>query len=466
MNENRMKLTFFDEYWIDFRPGTIRRWYKPELINVVYGTGVYGGLVYDSERKKYRLFHETLIKMCEDGPRLLKMVESDDMINWTTVTNDEGGDVLFDGDGGVHGSSVLYDPYDPDPNRRYKFCGMTRMAKPIQHPVNLAFSPDGIHWENRPDLVAHPHTSDAHNKLFYNPCSGEFNLLHRSAFVDRRVSLRSSKDLTNWTEPRVLLHPAGTYNKLFTGIQHYSMTVGWFDGLFYGFVWRYNTSLYDMDFSKMFGYMETELVYSYDGKEFLYTTMEPVVDRPNAPTPGWAGLSPTDMCESVDGKHYFLMCSGAMFVHGSEATNQYYHDQLTERGLKGGQVVFKIRKDGFCGLESVGKGMVVTKNLDLLKDDLYFNLRADCGFARFGIMDPSGEYLEGFGLNDCIPFEFNEDVAVRPQWKEHKLEEILNRQIRIAVELNGAVLHSISATARPHICQVQKSFSDPQGIFE
>ena len=66
--------------------------------------------------------------------------------------------------------------------------------------------------------------------------------------------------------------------------------------------------------------------------------------------------------------------------------------------------------------------------------------------------------------DDCIPFEYSSGTEIVPQWKEHSLSELLNRRIRIVVELNGAVLHSISATARPHILQRQRSFSDPQGI--
>lgn len=471
MTENRMKLTFFDDFWVDFRPGTTRRWYKPELLTTVYGTGCYGALVYDQERKKYRLYHETLAKVSEDGPRMLKMLESDDMLHWTVVTNDQGGDVLFEGDGGVHGASVLYDPHDPDPSRRYKFCGMTRMDKDrgSNHQVNLAFSPDGVHWENRPDLVANPYTSDAHNKLYYNPCSGEYNLLHRSAYVDRRVFHRSSKDLVHWSEPRVLLHPAGVYNSDCRQIQHYSMTAGWFDGLFYGFLWRYNTNLVSPDFSdshRMFGYMDVEMVYSYDGKEFLYSSCQPVVDRPPAPQPGWAGLAPTDMCESVDGQSYYLLCAGSMFVHGTAESNQELHDKAVARGLRGGHVIFQIRKDGFCGLEAIGRGTVVTKGIALLRDDLTFNLRADCGQVRFGLMDKKGQYLEGFSLDDCVPFEFDQGVAVKPQWKQHQLSEVLNRQVRVVIELNGAVLHAMSATAQPYIVQRQKSFADPQGVFE
>lgn len=471
MNQNRMKLTFFDDFWVDFRPGTTRRWYKPELFSTIYGNGLYGALIYDSVIKKYRIFHETLIDVGKDGPRQLRMCESDDMINWAVVTNDEGGEVLFEGNGGVHGSSVLYDPYDPDPGRRYKFCGMTRMEGQdnASHPVHLAFSPDGIHWESHPELVANPFTSDAHNKLYYNPCSGEYNLLHRSAFVDRRICHRSSKDLKNWSESRVLLHPAGVYNDEYTCMHHYSMTAGWFDGIFYGFVWRYNTQLKSSDYAdynRMFGYMDTEMVYSYDGKEFLYSSMEPIVERPPAPQPGWAGLSPTDMCESIDGQSYYLLCYGSIFVHGTAASNKILHEKAGEKGIKAGQVIFKIRKDGFCGLEAVGKGTVVTKGLALLKDDLTFNLRADCGVVRFGLMNKKGEYMEGFSLDDCIPFEFDQGVEVKPQWKEHSLSEVLGQQVRVVIELNGAVLHAMSATAQPFIVQRQKSFADPQGVFE
>ena len=43
---------------------------------------------------------------------------------------------------------------------------------------------------------------------------------------------------------------------------------------------------------------------------------------------------------------------------------------------------------------------------------------------------------------------------------------MLNQQVRVVIELNGAVLHAMSATAQPYIVQRQKSFADPQGIFE
>lgn len=51
MLENRMKLTFFDDYWVDFRRKTTRRWFAPELFSQC-PSGCYASLCYDPEREK------------------------------------------------------------------------------------------------------------------------------------------------------------------------------------------------------------------------------------------------------------------------------------------------------------------------------------------------------------------------------------------------------------------------------
>ncbi|NLZ70443.1 MAG: hypothetical protein GX907_03825 [Clostridiaceae bacterium] len=467
---NRVKLNFFDDYFIDFRPGTLRRWYTPEF-HALAPAGAYSSLCYDPRIGKYRVFYERPIKVGNDGPRLLCLAESTDMKEFVPVYTDKGEDFIFDGEGGVHGASVILDEYEPDPARRYKFCGMTRMGtKPAKghanYPVVLAFSPDGINWEHRPDLVVHPYTSDTGNNLFYNPCTEEYNLLYRSAYVDRRVSVRTSKDLRNWSEPRMILHPGANYNNDCWQTQYYGMTVQWCDGIFYGLLWRYRTSLQDRDFSKMFGVIEPELVYSYDGSVFYQTGNErPLVERPPAPNPGWAGLSVQDMCLSADGRDYYILFGGSMYVHGTSENNQIMHDILKAAGITGGSPVYRIGKDRFCGLESVGNGgLVITKSLELMEEDLALNYNAACGSVRCALMDARGEFLEGFSFDDCVPLEFSDSVQAKPVWRGAELSSVLNRRLRIAVELNGATLHAIEATARPHIRQRQKSFSDPKGI--
>ena len=468
MATNRIKLTFFDDYWVDARPGTRRRWFAPELHCRVPSTLGYASLFFDPRVGKYRLYYETLLDMANDDLRVLKLLESEDLKTFAQVRTEDGSDVIVDYNGHVHGGAVFYDPDDPDPGRRYKRIGMygiEREEKPWMCP---SFSADGIHWTDRPDIVLQEPFSDAANTLFYNPCFDEYTAVVRSAWCDRRIALRTSTDFESWSEPRTVLHPAGVYNNDATHMEHYSMAARWFDGVFYGLLWRFTADIQRLPGQKGPNggdVSEPELVYSYDGREFLQTTGKPLMERPLAPMPGWAGLAPVDICESPDGQDYYILCLGYSFIHGSPESNKRLNRILQERGLSSGHLIYRIRKDSFCGLESVSEGgLVYTGLMELLKDDLTFNVQAECGTVRFGIDNLKGGFREGFSLDDCIPFEFGSGTAVVPQWKEHSLSELLNRRIRIVVELNGAVLHSISATARPHILQRQRSFSDPQGI--
>jgi len=464
MENSRMKLPLFDDFWIDFRTNTKRRWFAPEIYSVA-PSGAYSSLIYDPERQVYRLYYEVLIDPSMDACRAVKMVESTDMKNWTQIMGETGTDVIFQGGAGVHGTSVLYDPFDPDPSRRYKLCGMTRMdRKGMPKEVEITFSADGIHWEDRHDVIAHPYTSDSLNKLFYNPLKEEYALTLRSAHVDRRISLKTSKDLKEWSHPRIILHPGSNYADGVTNIHHYAMSAGYYDGIFYGLLWRYNTSIYDMDFTRMSGYMEPELVYSYDGQEFLYTSGKPLMERPVPPHPGCAGLAPQDMCISADGKDYFIYCSAGVRPHGTAQQNYERAKKLEELGKKPANLIYKIRRDGFCGIEGVCYGaQVITKPISLIKDDLSFNINAACGTVRFALLEKYGQPIEGFSFDDCIPFEYDDCLDVKPRWKEHDLSEVLETQLRVAIELNGAILYCISGTARPHVRQAQKSFADPVG---
>ena len=80
MATNRIKLTFFDDYWVDARPGTRRRWLAPELHCRVPSTLGYASLFFDPRVGKYRLYYETLLDMANDDLRVLKLLESEDSL--------------------------------------------------------------------------------------------------------------------------------------------------------------------------------------------------------------------------------------------------------------------------------------------------------------------------------------------------------------------------------------------------
>ncbi|MBD2848276.1 hypothetical protein IDH44_24030 [Paenibacillus sp. IB182496] len=468
------KLCFFDDYWIDFRKGTTRRWFQPEAAasfrDPDFMATVYCSAAWCPEVGKYRLWYEASPDLANDAVRYLCLAESEDGVNFAPVDVNDHPErrmrrVVFDGGSGLHGSSVIRDPHDPDPSRRYKCATMINMGahgNGESCPVILAFSPDGVHWTARPDLVAHPYTSDALNTLYYNPIQQDYGLLMRGGYVDRRIALRRSKDMQEWSEPQIILHPSPAYNSDAQEVQFYSMWAGWMDGVFLGLLWRYNTSMTDMDFTKLFGYMETELIYSYDGLHWMQTSGNLVVDRPLPPQYGCAQLSLMGMYETSAGDAYILHGFGAKFMHGTPENNRRLNDRLN--GDSSATVFYRIRKDGYCGIEGLAEGStIITKPLQFTAAELTVNVRAGAGYARFGMMRKDGSYFDGFAFDDCVPFE-GDDCAAVPQWKERRLEELVGEQVRIAIELNGAILHAITLAARPDIVKPQASFGNPMQI--
>lgn len=457
--ESRMKLNMFDDYWIDFRRHADRRWFSPVKYSEI-PAGEYGSLVYDRKIQKYRIYYETAVSVEKGDIRHLYLCESEDLLHFSEPV------MVFDGGSGLHGCTVMIDDRDPDSERRYKFCGMTGMGDPIsdqsKRKVEIAFSADGIHWKTENRIIVSEHTSDSMNKLYYNPIFGEYVCLHRCAFVDRRIAVRTSSDLTHWSEPRICIQPSSFYNDGYTNMQHYAMTAGYFDGIFLGVLWQYRNYLYDHDYINMSGLIEPELVYSYDGREYYHTTGKPLLERPEAPEPGCLGFAPFDLCESADGEYYYLFLSGNVFSHGTEADAAEAIKTIMKHHVHRANVIYRIRKDRFCGIENTcAGGEVITRKIQLLKDDLTFNINASVGTARFGLQNAEGDFLPGFSFDDCIPFTFEDGTAVRPRWKEKNLSEMVGKDFRIAVELNKATLYCISATARPFKMEVQKSFAEP-----
>jgi len=380
---------------------------------------------------------------------------------------------------------VTVDPFDPDPSRRYKL-----MCYPIDKDgkrsatLRLALSADGLHWELDPDVVAFRGDSDTLNKLFYNPYTKEYGLIHRATHVDRRIAIRTTRDFKTWTASRIILHPGPRFNDDDSITEIYGMTAGWHDGIFLGMSWPFHMKFYETLQTPMNGFIESELVYSYDGERFMDTTHRPLVERPNPPLQGCAQTAFTDICESLDGTEYIL-AAWANNVHHSSALPEMIQLQ---NGRAFGAAFYRIRKDGFCGLEGMGggaPGFVLTRGLQLLKDDLTLNVNASCGIARFGIVKevrqagaqgqhvvrPSGdiEFYEGFSFDDCIPLSQADPLDHVPQWKHHTLDEVVGQRVHIAVELKFAILHAMTMTARPQFIEgaaPSRGFWNPEQLID
>ena len=199
---------------------------------------------------------------------------------------------------------------------------------------------------------------------------------------------------------------------------------------------------------------------------------------------GSAQNSFSDICESADGTEYILAARG-FNVHHSKAQPEMINMQ---DGRAFGAAFYRIRKDGFCGIEGSGAGapgFVLTKGIQLLEDDLSFNVNASSGIARFGIMKdrdqanerdpgtpPPGstvEFYDGFSFDDCEPFRKSDSVDVVPRWKNRELQELVGKRVYIAIELKFAILHAMSLTARPQFRKdgaPSRAFWDPEQLVD
>jgi len=101
---------------------------------------------------------------------------------------------------GPHGAGVFKDLRAPDLAKRYKmFFRAERMA--------VAFSPDGVHWDN-PILCREIEApGDTHNNAFWASTLGKYVAITRLKTRDniRLVARTESPDFMNWTKAKVVL---------------------------------------------------------------------------------------------------------------------------------------------------------------------------------------------------------------------------------------------------------------------
>ncbi|HWB34967.1 MAG TPA: hypothetical protein VHA75_02980, partial [Rugosimonospora sp.] len=182
---------------------------QPELPWETYATYLYGTVLPDQANGGYRMWYHTG-RICyahsDDGvhwekPALgLNYIDGQDS-NWVFNPTSTTAPEL---------SSVLYEPDDPDPNRRYKMMFSTGNSF-----FNVAFSPDGMHWtEPSPTAVLRAGSEIAN--VVRDPATGLYLAYIRSEPAKaypvglsgrRRIALCTSPDFLNWSAKTPMIDP-------------------------------------------------------------------------------------------------------------------------------------------------------------------------------------------------------------------------------------------------------------------
>jgi len=287
----------------------------------------------------------------------------------------------------LYSPSVVKDPLDANPNRRYKMIWWDFVTGPDQNAdtgMCVAFSPDGINWTkysgNRvlPTGEGQFYISDVMD-VMYDDSSGKF-VAYTKGWADpwpnyRNIVRTESTDFVNWTAPQLVLDHA--YNAV--DPQSYGMPVIHYESVYLGLMRSYKLPGDET--------IDIQLAISHDNQ-----TWERVADMatfiPLGPSGSWDDGMIFTVPPIVRGDTIEIFCGGWDGPHNVTPTH-------TNIG------VARLRKDGFVSLDASSTGALTPKKLIMAGDKLLVNANARYGSIEIEVLDEAGNPIQGFKRTDA-----------------------------------------------------------------
>ena len=316
-----------------------------------------------------------------------------------------------------HSPSVVYNPRETDPARRYNMLGCSRVSGGGYY---AAHSADGIHWELYPKNPVLPSTDTC--TLAFDPRAGEYLAFHKRTHLHRGKSRRlvylaTSRDMQSWSKPALVMAPdeiddaqvraeGGRY------AQFYNMSVFYCGGQFLGLVTHFRYSGAPPERGRLQsgadGPIDVQLVHSRDGRTWRRCDdRSPVI--PNGPHPYDAGcILGVSNGPVVMGQEWWLYYTAITTTHGGYVPKKKITIALA-----------KWRLDGLVSLDAgQSEGVVDTVPLQCQGDRLVVNADASAGTMTVAVLDAQGNVLPGYAATECVPLRA--DAVRHPvRWKSH-----------------------------------------------
>ena len=423
---------FVDDEMIARKEGVVRRahacrklpqpvisgresWQEPSDDERVY---IYGTVLPSHVGDGYRMWYMRY-------PDQVVYAESDDGVHWrrpelglAEVVGSTSNNVLPIR---LHSPSVVHDPADPDPDRRYKMLGVSR--SPDARGYCVAHSADGLDWrlyDTNPILSGGDTCT-----LARDPVTGDFLAFHKRYHTyrghERRlVYLSSSPDMENWSEPTLVMAPDevdDTQTEAEGGCfsQFYNMSAFPYGNQWLGLVthFRYSGPPPEKgpDQSRHDGPIDVQLVQSRDGRSWdRCEDRSPVI--PNGPHDYDAGcILGVANQPVVSNDEVWIYYTAITTTHGG---------YLPKKKITIARAAWRL--DGWVSLDAeASSGTIDTVRLhaDGQGQHLVVNADAANGELRAEILDPSGAAIPGYVLQDC--HAITEDGVRQPiRWKQHQ----------------------------------------------
>lgn len=376
------------------------------------GCQVYGTAYYDEQAGLFKLWYLTgprdrgLKPLKLDGyeraphTTMAAYAESKDGVHWRKpdlgifpYDGDTHNNLLGVGKYNCEGISVLHEPHDPDPSRRWKavywdhgsggwdvrnggpFC----KAGP-QDGWHVSFSPDGIHWEKHQGNPVIAKYCDTNQNVLYDPSIGKYVGFSRFGF-GRRLARSESEDFLHWSEPQLVLQCDQADGP---ATQIYGAGVDLYEGVYLATIWIYRQG--------GDGKIDTQLATSRDGIRWTR-----VGERAT-----WLELQDDDsweggMVRSVErvitrGDQLFIYYCGVHGAHPGPRIKKVVRKHPVQIGL------LNQRRDGFVSLDSGDReGRLTTRAFAAPSGKLFVNADAGKGELRVELLDDAGKTVARSG---------------------------------------------------------------------
>ncbi|SEF11542.1 hypothetical protein [Jiangella alba] len=407
---------------------------RPWEANNVY---LYGSVLFDEDEQLYKMWYHSY--NWDLGEYLNLYATSR---NGRTWDKPELGVYEFDGStannivigDNIHSPSVLKDPFEDDPARRYKM-----MAMDYEQGYVVYFSPDGVRWTA---CGCNPVSTGADvANIFQDPETGEFGVMWKQPDLRpvpniRYAFLSTSADFETWSEPELVL-AADQRDQLMatadghTNAQIYGFPVTAYQGGWVGFPWIYKPGGGTPGMAGS-GPVDVQVAFSDDLRTWTRDDRRSVIPR-GVPGSWDAGMIYTASSLVQTGRDLRLYYSGW----------DGFHDGSPNRGAAIGMATWRV--DGFASLANGGDqpGVVTTRPLVFDGRALSVNAAlAPGGTLRVEILDADGEPIPGFTLEESRKV-MGDRTDHRIRWSgAHDLSALAGTPVRLRFHLDDGDLYS------------------------
>ena len=408
--------------------------------------GMTASVIYDAEEKLFKAWY--MAGFYAPGEAHLQCLAlSEDGIHWQRpelglhqALGSKRNNIVIPAsyhEGQDHFETVLKDPADPAPDRRYKAIGWSSYDwDGPRSGIYTATSPDGLVWSHTPEPVFHYHprpgTGDLGPVGDAQSMMVDTNRKRYAAFLRGGASrlLSWSEDFVDWTPPRPFLtalhDEEGLYNNT---------------GFVYGD--QYLGILTHFDKGPLAQTQTLRLLSSRDGESWARILGEPLV--PLGQVGEWdrfqlllTGAPPIRV-----GDRLFIYYRGTARRHNkvpAEYDPRIAPDQ-DPRSMAIGLATLRV--DGFASVSaSYEGGRLTTTLLRCAGSELVLNLKADYGQVLVECLDEENRVIPGFGKEDCVPLQVDA-VEAPVRWQgQPGLQALRERTFKLRFHLHNARLYS------------------------